>query len=659
MVARRVLIGIVVLMVVGICVLIVQQEPLSENFEQQSGFQEVGRSGDAGKPETTPKQLPSPVQARLKQLLPGWEEKKLDWLADHYGWTAVNIVKEHGSWGAEALTALGDEGVAVMREYPDNFQQLAKRLGGKTAARMLVLLHKHLKPLVASGRLPEFLDRLEALPEKAKQLGHKHPMLFPFLVLATEEVEQTGRLYPELLLRSLSLLDLSAGPEKVSQLARMTLKWGERAKAWIELRGLDGLLLAEQFPQWLDPTPPMELPIFLEALSQNQADLRRLQEADKLDEAWKAFCLVAEKAGQCPKYTETPIPTKDSWLQILTADNHAVRFIVEYDPACELLEQWMPVWLEGQTAKGCLPSLIIDGYHADRFPQKAQHALEAVRRASLRSKTALAHTVQMLSMMARYGEAAIEPPSEDFVKTYHPLSSRFHELLLRLDHRVVFYCIDRQHDLKAALDRLEERGLDELMAYENPPSLAVQCIPGYDAYQLLWVLSKGYTPTKSEVLFGTLDIVFTAGDIMGGLKTAFKAGSRQGAKQIVEEVAQQEAKRLAKEFGQQLGQKANQWATHGLWSLLVSSPQFLRRTTAYANLMGWLAYCAERSAKYYKIPIKLSTPLAKVMLREWAINFGTAQTLEGLAHSAAQSPETALLAEKTLQCLQWLENPVQ
>lgn len=609
----------------------------------------------------------NPARKRLEQLLTSWnpedKEKKLDWLAKEYGWTAVNIVKEQGDWAAEALLALGDEAVTVMREYPDTFHQLAKRLGGQTAVRLLVSARPYLKQLAARGRLPEFLDRIEALPKQTKTLGHRSPCMLPFLVVAygdpkspnpllLEKVERSLKWYPEITVACLLPLHLAKGSHGVQEVTEAILDIGERAKGWIECRGLDGLLLAKQFPEWVDQTPPMELPVFLEALSRNQEDLRKLQQEGKLEKAWQVLQTVAEKARNCPETSESPTLVRDTWYGLLTSDEHSIRFLVEYDPRADLIARCLAVSVDPANSVDVpLPSLLIDGYHADQFPQKTGKAFEAVRRAAQIGDQELALTLQMLAMMARYKTKAASSYTQHLL---HPLSHRFHELLLKLDHRVVFYAMKNSHNLTQALGRLEERGLDELKEFERPPSLAVQCIPGYDAYQLLWVMSKGYTPTWGELIFGIVDVVFTVTDLPG-LKFGFKGAGKKTGKEIIEEISEQTSKRFGKQLGQEAAQELGQLAARGAGNILESSPQVLRHTAQLTNNFSWWTRCAERSAQYFKITLTTSTKVAKIVAREWLFGFGGAKSLEELAQMASQSPDTELFAQKILECLQWLE----
>jgi len=217
--------------------------------------------------------------------------------------------------------------------------------------------------------------------------------------------------------------------------------------------------------------------------------------------------------------------------------------------------------------------------------------------------------------------------------------------------------------------------MDELEEFESPPSLLVQCIPGYDVYRLTWVLYRGYTPTRSEVIFGAVDAVFTAWDVFGLLKSAAKAGAKAAGKataeEIAEQVAEQTSKRMAAKAGREAAESTIEWAKRGTLDLLASSPRFLRESieersigrirgaVRVADQIGWWAHSARRSAQYLRIPISVSIKVAKVFAREWTLGYGSAKALEVVATLATESPTTEVVAEKTLQCLQWLERPIR
>lgn len=625
--------------------------------------------------DTVSETKPDPVLKRLEELLSDWkvEEKprKLKTLADQYGWTGVNIVKEHGFQGAEAILALGQEGVALMREDPEAFQKLAQRFGGKISCKILVLLHKHLKEFHRKGYLSTFLkllDDIEAFPENAKELAEKYPLMIPFYLLAPKETEEALRLNPELAFRCLILLDLSKGKEDVKKVAQMFLEVNENSKTWIEQRGLDGLLLANQFPEWVQRTPPMDLPIFLQVLSTNQKDLRHLKELGKMDLAWEALSRFASEADQAPAQRGDRMASKDDWYSLATTDERLIRYLVEFDPHAKILEKWWPCYLTLEKTGPLLPSLIMDGYHADRFPQKARKAFRALEVAAQKGENELLHTYQILVRMAQFQP---DPPDKRCDETYDPYSFRFHDLLNRLDHRVVFYVLDAlKHSGKSdeaaevaltqAFQRLQDRGLDELNGFESPPSLFIQCIPGYDAYHLIWVLSKGYTPTWSEGLFGVLDVVFTAPDVIGIGKAIGIGGKAIVKGTTMKEVAEAATKKMLGKLSRRVAKNTvEDWARRGVWEIVASSPHVVKQASVTGRL-GCLAYWAERSAKFFNIAIRVSKKAAVIFVREWAIGIGGAKTVEELAHLAASShPAIHLMAEKIFEFLQNLEQPIR
>lgn len=580
----------------------------------------------------------NPAEAELIKLLPTLDKDKTRWLADEYGWTAVNIVEEHGQKGAEVILALGAEGVAVLREQPDTFRKLSKSFSADASARFLVAMRKHLKDLAAQGRLPDFLERLADLSGKSRQLAERYPPMAPFLVLAPEAVTPVLDLYPQFCLRCFPVLDLSKGPKSLVEVAEDIMQVGERAKRWIECRGLDGLLLAKQFPQFVDRIPPFKLELFLASLSSNQEDIKVLIEQGQEQEVWRAYQRLADKVQSTPEFPANPeVPSRDAWYSLAISDPHCIRFIVEYDPTLNLTGQCLPLMFDGPP----IPSLIYEGYRADQSPQTARNAANALLRAARAGETELRLVYQFLAIMARF------PNTSDY---HHPMSHRIHALLQRLDHRVVFYLLPSlglsDDALSSAIFKLEDRGFDELSEFENPPSMLVQSLPMYDAARLVWVLAKGYQPTRAELVFAGLDVVFTLWDVVGLGKSLAKAAGKGTLKAGLEN--------LAKEGAETFGEKAARAIEKGGEELVTLSPKVIR--IAEKDGVSWLTYWAERSARHRGIALTAIKTGTKAYIRESALGYAAARTLQEVADLAMRNDNT-LWAEKSLEVLIYLENP--
>lgn len=581
----------------------------------------------------------NPAEAELLKLLPSMDRAKLRWLADEYGWTAVNIVEEHGQKGADVILALGAEGVAVLREQPDTFRKLSKSFSAEASARFLVAMQKHLRELAAQGRLPDFLERLADLSGQSRQLAECYPAMAPFLVLAPEAVTPALGRYPALCLKCFPVLDLSQGPRGLVEMAEDIMQVGERAKGWIECRGLDGLLLAKQFPQFVNRHPPFELELLLASLSSNQEDIKMLIELGREEDVWRAYERLADKARSTPEFPANPdAPSRDGWYSLAIADPHFVRFIVEQDPTLALTEQCLPFMFDGPP----VPSLIYDGYRAEQSPQTARNAANALLRAARAGETELRLVYQFLARMARF---------PDTPAYYHPMSHRVHDLLERLDHRVVFYLLPNlqisDDALNNAIFKLEDRGFDELAEFNDPPSLAVQVLPGYDFCRLVWVLSKGYQPTFGEVVFAGVDVAFTAWDIAGLGKSLAKAAGKGMLKEGL--------KNLAKEGAETFGEKAARAIEKGGKELVALSPKAIR--AAEKDAVSWLTYWAERSARHRGIALTAIKTGAKAYAREWTLGYAIGMSLQELADVAMRTDNT-FWAEKTLEVLRYLEKPV-
>ncbi len=590
---------------------------------------------------------PSPVLAELRELLPEMDAASRAQLAEQYGNTAVNVARQHGQAGAEVILALGAQGVAVMREQPDTFAKIAARLSGPTAATCLVHLHRHFQELAASGGLPRFLDRVEALPPPIKSLARKYPAMLPFLVMAPEVTHAALQAEPDLCLACFPTVDLRSGPEALGRVARMIVERGPRARRWVQARGLDGLLLADSFPCYLDHTPPMELPVFLEILSQNQDDVAALVQADRQEELWPALEILAREDRLLPEQPAAEdAPPRGSWLTLACDDEHTLQYLLDYgtDGVRVLKQVWPDTYATGVT----LPGLLYEGYRRKDDPAELlAHAWQSL----LDNPWGARQSFQMLLLMA-------SRPGQDPL-TIHPRAHQFRQLLGRLDHRVVAYLAEAESagNLTAArYARLTERGLDELQAWSAPPSMIVEMLPLYDVVHLGWVLAQGYTPTQGEVIFACVDAGFTAWDIatLGAgksISSAAKITAKGGAalsRQLIE-VGEQAA---AKAALRGLRDSASR-LTATLAARLSRSPRVVIEIAA-RKLYQDLPVAAAKAARS---ALKKGIPLIvlRYTAREWTINMALGGSLQQLAKHAATS-DNGLWSEKTREVLLYLGN---
>ncbi len=588
---------------------------------------------------------PSPVLAELRALLPEMDDSSLVQLADQYGNTAVNVARQHGQAGAEVILAWGAQGVAVMREQPDTFDKLAARLSGPTAATCLVHLHRHFQELASGAGLPGFLDRVESLPSPLKALARKYPAMLPFLVLAPEEAHAALQAEPDLCLACFPAVDLRPGPAALRRVARMIVEHGPRARDWVQARGLDGLLLADSFPCYLQRPPPMELPVFLEILSQNQDDVAALVQAGRQEEIWPALAILVREDGLLPEQPAgEDAPPRGSWLTLACDDEHTLRFLLDYgtDGVRVLKQVWPDTYATGVT----LPGLLYEGYRHEGDPAELRaHAWQSL----LDNPWGARQSFQMLLLMA-------SRPGQD-PATIHPRCQQFRQLLGRLDHRVVAYLAEAEAagSLTATrYARLMERGLDELQAWSAPPSMMVEMLPLYDVVHLGWVLAKGYTPTHGEVVFACVDAGFTAWDIatLGAgksLTSAAKITAKGGAalsRELVE-VGRQAATKAAVRGLRDAGPRL----TTALAARLSRSPRVVLEIAArklYRDLPVAAAKAA-RSALKKRIPLVA----LRYTAREWTLNMAVGGSLLQLAKHAAGA-DNSLWSEKTREVLLYL-----
>lgn len=607
-----------------------------------------GLDGDGAALEAMPAEIVR-LEQELRAALPNYEDRKrLRWLAENYGNTAVNIAKRHGKTGVEVIVALGQNGVAVMREHPDTFNKVADRLGGETAALFLVHLHRHFDEIAAMGGLPKLLDLIERLSLEARKLGTKHPEMLIFLACAPETAYKALREQPDLCLVCFPLIDLSQGPEPLERVAEIIIHHGARARPWVEARGLDGILLADTFPALLDRTPALDLPVFLEVLSNNQQDIRDLIANGREEEVRRAFTRLQDENLQLPPAVDEQSeclrrPHRGDWLMLACIDPHTIRFLTEKknDAFTILKETWHEASCTGET----LPSLLYDAYTANGLPNLHDHAWESLVEADGKEREAF----QMLYMMA-------ERPGQD-PRTVHPRSRRFYQLLEKHGARVVPYLAEAellQGSTESRYRLLEDRGDSHLDAWDSPASLLVESLPLYDAVQLGCILAKGNVPTRGEVAFAGIDVIFTAWDIAtlgggkaastsikGGLKVAGKEGAHQASKLL--------AKSVAEKAGRQLGEDAVEGVSRKLASQMSRSPQVATQIATKQSFRD-LAVNAEKaawSATIKQIPI---TRLAKYAVREWAINVGVGHTLADVAEWSSRT-DNSFWASKAKEAL--------
>lgn len=603
---------------------------------------------DRGRPPSGPAE--PRVLEELRRLLPLVKQDDLLWLAAEYGNTAINIARDHGRQGADVLLALGPQGLAVLREQPDTFLRVSSRLGGRTAAYFLVAMHRHFEELAEPGGLPRMLDRFEALPKGARALGERHPQMLPFLILAPDEAYAALSLHPDLCLLCFPSLDLSGGPGSLIKVARLITDYGERSRPWVRARGLDGLLLLPSFAVFLDRIPPLDLPVFLTVLSNNQADLAPLMDRGEAERVWDEFLELVRWDSDLPGgLGREESPVRGDLVRLACTEPHALWFLVERGAEGRRLVE--ATWPESVQSGVTLPGLLAGGYAGGtRHPRLLEHAWQSFVRMPGRER----ETFQMLLLMAQWGGTDI--------RTTHPRSERFRRLLGRLGHRVVAYLAEAERDEGSAGDRyarLEDRGRDELDAWECPPSFWVQQLPFYDVAHLGWLVSMGYTPTQGEVIFAGIDVAFSVWDLASlgggkaatatarnGIKTADKALTRRALEEVAERVTPRA-----------LRAGPGSWTQRGLTGLagqLGNASAVVRelsRKSLYSDV-GVAVSQAGRSASRMEIKLMTAT-VGKYFTKEWARNMAIGATLPVLASQAARM-DNALYAAKAREALLWM-----
>ena len=622
----------------------------TEEAEESQTSDDVAECGRAGDRDRTPEATHDVrVFRRLRELLPEMPEENVVWLADQYGNTAINIVQQHGLRGAEVIFCLGEQGVAVMRQYPNTFEEISKRLDGPTSAVFLVFMHDHFEDLAKCGGLPKLLDLFEKMPEEAKVLGKNYPEAMPFLALAPKEVCAALKQHPETCLVCLPVIDLSQGPDGLRQVARLITTLGARAAHWVHARGLDGLLLADSFPTFVDYVPPMDLPVFLQVLSENQDDIATLVAAGKEQAILAAFERLCESDKALPSSPATKDgPRQGDWLNLACIDPHTIRFVVEKGNVG--LRVVHSIWAETASTGITLPSLLYDGYGLSESQGKLhENAWQAFVQAHGASRER--ETFQMLSLM-------LQNQAQD-AKSVHPRAQRFRQLLGRLDYRVVRYLAAAEGNpglTSQRYARLEDRGLYELDSQDNSTTSFVEMLPLYDTVHLGWILAQGYTPTQGEVLFAGVDVAFTAWDVatLGGghvasctVKTGLKTGAREGFREGAEAIG----KNLTKVAAKNELKLGSERATKALLARLAKSPKVAMETARkglYKDLRVAAEY-AEHSAIKRRIPMKLM----RYVMVQWTANVAIAKSLGEVADLAARS-EGGLWAEKTKEALLYL-----
>jgi hypothetical protein len=486
-----------------------------------------------------------------------FSDEEIDFLSKEYGNTAINIVKEHSCSGAAVILSLGMQGVAIMREQPDSFEKICLRFRGETAAAFLIAYNNDFQQIATTGGLPDLLDRIEKLKPISKRIAEKHPKMFPFLLAAENEVLEAWKATgedEEMCLTCFIPLSLSQGGDGVCEIAKMITQYGYKASQWVRVRGLDGILLANMFPSLLDLSfknhhrPPVELPVFLQIISENQNDLKYLLEQDNftVEDIWRVvekikheddnLALPPDNFDSLPE--NSPLryrPYRNVLLELASTDSHTLRFILEKEnTALDLIIQH---W---EQCGKVLPKLLYDAYGGaskDSTDQKRfKNAWEALTCSSGKEY----YVVSMLFKMAQFdGENYDEPFTE-----------KFYDLLATLDYRVVLYLIE--NNTSKGYEKLKERGLDELDAWKEPASIAVEMIPGHDVSRFLWILSKGYTPRTDETFLAALDVGFLAWDVVtlggGSVPAALAKTGIKGTTSASKEIARVSTRTVLKKL---------------------------------------------------------------------------------------------------------------
>jgi len=606
-------------------------------------------------PPPQPEPAPPSIAETLRKIVPELELTDEQWarLADEHANTAVNVAKEYGKNGVLALLHLGTPAVAVMREDPKMFAEIAKRLDGPTAAAFLVMFAPHLEKLIETGMLINFLDRVEALPDAAKELGKSYPQMLLFLVLAPDEVLPTlqDRDTRELCLSCYPPIDLRHGPKGLISVARAIRQHGVNAKEWVSNRGLDGILLAEKFPQFIGNAPPrLTSPTFLQILSQNQDDIASLIQQGRLTAVEQAFDLLAKESVRWPEYREGRRPPfQDDWLKLACEDAHTIRFIADTgNEGFRVLEGLAKeqVISDGILPLVMVPSVLYDGYaHTHDSPILWQHAWESLRSAE---GSVLVQNWQILTAMF-WREGSLQQDA-------HPRVNRFRRLLQSLDHRVVIYLYQAECDPKsveASYKKLEQRGKDELEAMQDPGNLVAEAIPGYDAARLLVVLSKGYPPTFGEAGWGVLDATLTAFDLatlvfgkppVGGVaKSGLKTALRESVEAFTKKAFKEAGEMTEKAFAETIGR-------------MLRSPKFVEEAArkGLASQLATAVAWAQKSAASRQILLRLTTYTVK----EWSINTGIGNGLEVIVQQIPADSYWGDKAVEALESLKSLEEPI-
>lgn len=130
---------------------------------------------------------------------------------------------------------------------------------------------------------------------------------------------------------TLFMTDLRHGPKGLISVARAIRQHGVNAKEWVSNRGLDGILLAEIFPQFIgNAMPRLTSPTFLHILSQNQDDIASLIQHGRLTAVEQAFDLLAKESERWLEFREGRRPPfQGDWLKLACEDAHTIRFIAD------------------------------------------------------------------------------------------------------------------------------------------------------------------------------------------------------------------------------------------------------------------------------------------------------------------------------------------
>lgn len=457
-----------------------------------------------------------------------------------FGHNARRIELRDGLAGLRLLDQMGDAGVCLSEERPEEFRRLCRLAGSDADASKIVGAWRQFFDPNRNGSdvTARLAAELSKLNRRARQLAEQTPEALPFLLTDSRRVsELMNRVGPELL-ESLVYVDLSDGGESLRNALAVVDRHGKLALDVTSRLGPPGLLVMERFGplvELLEPDLGLDraLAVVVSAISDLQQLLGRYRPA-----TIAAAILHLDQQGLLDQAAMVPDGLKlvmdygrDGEAVLSGAGAHAVDVIYrKYD--------------DGRVRNAIVRAIAQTGPAAAVAAEKHAESPDFRRIVDRDGSAAVLAVAQACSSeeARRFLAAKADRTwTEAFALTALRLAGDSGDCAIRM--------IDRD-------------GLERAAALANSETKVYQFLPLYDLSHLGGVVAHGFTPTRGEFVWAGVDaalVTFDALSLMtlqpegvaaseaarSGIKSTARAGVQSGARSAVEHATETAATRAA------------------------------------------------------------------------------------------------------------------